>query len=155
MIIPAQRSRQVGVALKHLPRDSQMQHFFNVDNVPWQRVINAMGMISHRYIHTYIYLYIYILSFFHSGWVLINHLSLPASQGQQHIRPKSSKKRALRSLLMSWGIIMLISLVMAGFPRCCPARRWITMMMMMTRKRKRKRKRDEDETIYTLHQDID
>ncbi|KAK2737817.1 hypothetical protein FQN57_007375 [Myotisia sp. PD_48] len=41
-----QRSRQVGICLKHLP--SSNDEFYNNDNVPWQRVINSKGMISHR-----------------------------------------------------------------------------------------------------------
>ncbi|GAB1312758.1 Alkyltransferase-like protein 1 [Madurella fahalii] len=41
-----QRPRQVGVCLKHLPSDPSAR--FNHDNVPWQRVINARGMISPR-----------------------------------------------------------------------------------------------------------
>ncbi|KAF4466438.1 MGMT family [Fusarium albosuccineum] len=41
-----QRPRQVGVCLKHLPADTSQR--FNHDNVPWQRVINAKGMISPR-----------------------------------------------------------------------------------------------------------
>ncbi|KAF7561068.1 hypothetical protein G7046_g3082 [Stylonectria norvegica] len=41
-----QRPRQVGVCLKHLPADDS-QPFHN-GNVPWQRVINAKGVISPR-----------------------------------------------------------------------------------------------------------
>ncbi|PYH87447.1 methyltransferase [Aspergillus ellipticus CBS 707.79] len=41
------RPRQVGVTLKHLPQSSS-EHFFHEANVPWQRVINSRGMISHR-----------------------------------------------------------------------------------------------------------
>lgn len=46
----AQRPRQVGISLKHLPRNPS--EYFNIDNVPWQRVINSKGMISHRYVRT-------------------------------------------------------------------------------------------------------
>ncbi|CAG8073970.1 unnamed protein product [Penicillium salamii] len=42
-----QRPRQVGVCLKVLPAAESGAHFNN-DNVPWQRVINSKGMISHR-----------------------------------------------------------------------------------------------------------
>ncbi|RAL12881.1 MGMT family protein [Aspergillus homomorphus CBS 101889] len=57
------RPRQVGVSLKHLPSDPRRQDadveseaeaeasstpFFHSGNVPWQRVINSKGMISHR-----------------------------------------------------------------------------------------------------------
>ncbi|RAH41534.1 MGMT family protein [Aspergillus brunneoviolaceus CBS 621.78] len=61
------RPRQVGVSLKHLPSapsnpetetvveaeaDSEEEPaatpFFHSGNVPWQRVINSKGMISHR-----------------------------------------------------------------------------------------------------------
>ncbi|KAJ5301567.1 hypothetical protein PENANT_c002G09078 [Penicillium antarcticum] len=42
-----QRPRQVGVCLKSLPAAESGQHF-NSSNVPWQRVINSKGMISHR-----------------------------------------------------------------------------------------------------------
>ena len=42
----AQRPRQVGVCLKHLPADADER--FNHENVPWQRVINAKGIISPR-----------------------------------------------------------------------------------------------------------
>lgn len=42
----AQRPRQVGVCLKHLPNDAGAR--FNHGNVPWQRVINSKGMISPR-----------------------------------------------------------------------------------------------------------
>ncbi|SPQ27175.1 44ac9e50-92c8-40c0-9577-b1be8ae2d578 [Thermothielavioides terrestris] len=41
-----QRPRQVGVCLKHLPSDPSAR--FNHTNVPWQRVINAKGVISPR-----------------------------------------------------------------------------------------------------------
>ncbi|KAL4961620.1 MGMT family protein [Aspergillus stella-maris] len=41
------RPRQVGIALKHLPTADSGQ-FFHAANVPWQRVVNARGMISHR-----------------------------------------------------------------------------------------------------------
>lgn len=51
LYLPAQRARQVGIALKHLPRNVPgIDHFFHDQNVPWQRVINAKGMISHRYV---------------------------------------------------------------------------------------------------------
>lgn len=46
LCITAQRARQVGVCLKHLPTDPAQ--FYNNHNVPWQRVVNAKGMISHR-----------------------------------------------------------------------------------------------------------
>ncbi|KAJ5537626.1 hypothetical protein N7504_005232 [Penicillium tannophilum] len=42
-----QRPRQVGVCLKSLPAADSGMHF-NSSTVPWQRVINAKGMISHR-----------------------------------------------------------------------------------------------------------
>ncbi|CAN8103663.1 unnamed protein product [Discula destructiva] len=41
-----QRPRQVGVCLKHLAHDPDAQ--FNNTTVPWQRVINAKGIISPR-----------------------------------------------------------------------------------------------------------
>ncbi|CEJ81806.1 Putative 6-O-methylguanine DNA methyltransferase [[Torrubiella] hemipterigena] len=41
-----QRPRQVGVCLKHLPGDLTQR--FNIDTVPWQRVINSKGTISPR-----------------------------------------------------------------------------------------------------------
>ncbi|KXJ97057.1 6-O-methylguanine DNA methyltransferase [Microdochium bolleyi] len=41
-----QRPRQVGVCLKHLPTDAGAR--YNNTNVPWQRVINAKGVISPR-----------------------------------------------------------------------------------------------------------
>jgi methylated-DNA-protein-cysteine methyltransferase-like protein len=44
----AQRPRQVGICLKHLSSDPE--EYFHSGNVPWQRVINAKGMISHRYV---------------------------------------------------------------------------------------------------------
>lgn len=41
--------RQVGVCLKHLPPYADHgEHFFHDHNVPWQRVINAKGIISPR-----------------------------------------------------------------------------------------------------------
>ncbi|RAK94889.1 MGMT family protein [Aspergillus ibericus CBS 121593] len=40
------RPRQVGTSLKHLP--SPGTSFYHSGNVPWQRVINSKGMISHR-----------------------------------------------------------------------------------------------------------
>ncbi|OJJ50694.1 hypothetical protein ASPZODRAFT_47239, partial [Penicilliopsis zonata CBS 506.65] len=44
-----QRPRQVGMCLKHLPTDTpEGTIFFHSGNVPWQRVVNAKGMISHR-----------------------------------------------------------------------------------------------------------
>jgi alkylated DNA nucleotide flippase Atl1 len=39
-------SRQVGVCLKHLPDNTTVE--FHNGNVPWQRVINAQGVISQR-----------------------------------------------------------------------------------------------------------
>lgn len=47
-LVTAQRPRQVGVCLKHLPVDPSAR--FNHENVPWQRVINAKGVISPRYV---------------------------------------------------------------------------------------------------------
>ncbi|KAK3396728.1 6-O-methylguanine DNA methyltransferase [Sordaria brevicollis] len=47
-----QRPRQVGVCLKHLPVDPSAR--FNHENVPWQRVINAKGVISPRYVACHI-----------------------------------------------------------------------------------------------------
>ncbi|KAK6208467.1 hypothetical protein LQW54_006813 [Pestalotiopsis sp. IQ-011] len=44
--LKAQRPRQVGVCLKHLPHDQGAR--YNNVNVPWQRVINAKGVISPR-----------------------------------------------------------------------------------------------------------
>ncbi|KAI0162484.1 MGMT family protein [Pestalotiopsis sp. NC0098] len=41
-----QRPRQVGVCLKHLSHDQGAR--YNNTNVPWQRVINAKGVISPR-----------------------------------------------------------------------------------------------------------
>ncbi|KAI1101808.1 6-O-methylguanine DNA methyltransferase [Jackrogersella minutella] len=41
-----QRPRQVGICLKHLSQDEDSH--FNHNNVPWQRVINAKGIISPR-----------------------------------------------------------------------------------------------------------
>ncbi|ATY60068.1 MGMT family [Cordyceps militaris] len=41
-----QRPRQVGVCLKHLPEDASAR--WNHANVPWQRVVNARGVISPR-----------------------------------------------------------------------------------------------------------
>ncbi|KAL4877757.1 6-O-methylguanine DNA methyltransferase [Aspergillus karnatakaensis] len=42
-----QRPRQVGICLKHLPAPESGE-FFHSGNVPWQRVVNGKGMISHR-----------------------------------------------------------------------------------------------------------
>ncbi|KAL1996119.1 hypothetical protein VTN49DRAFT_442 [Thermomyces lanuginosus] len=47
------RARQVGICLKHLPSrrphgDEGEEEAYHEDNVPWQRVINSKGMISHR-----------------------------------------------------------------------------------------------------------
>ncbi|KAJ5188943.1 Winged helix-turn-helix transcription repressor DNA-binding [Penicillium cf. griseofulvum] len=42
-----QRPRQVGVCLKALASPESGSHF-NSSTVPWQRVINSKGMISHR-----------------------------------------------------------------------------------------------------------
>ncbi|KAJ5931065.1 hypothetical protein N7466_006558 [Penicillium verhagenii] len=42
-----QRPRQVGVCLKSLPSADSDLHF-NARTVPWHRVINSKGMISHR-----------------------------------------------------------------------------------------------------------
>ncbi|OJJ06686.1 hypothetical protein ASPVEDRAFT_46042 [Aspergillus versicolor CBS 583.65] len=41
------RPRQVGICLKHLP-SPESGEYFNGGNVPWQRVVNSKGMISHR-----------------------------------------------------------------------------------------------------------
>lgn len=41
-----QRPRQVGTCLKALPSD--LNQPYTSENVPWQRVINSKGMISHR-----------------------------------------------------------------------------------------------------------
>lgn len=60
----AKRARQVGICLKHLPSNrtndddpedendeaGEIYHHFHDDNVPWQRVVNSKGMISHRYV---------------------------------------------------------------------------------------------------------
>lgn len=53
----AQRARQVGTCLFSLrpPIDpssneegDRIASLYNLENVPWQRVINSKGMISHR-----------------------------------------------------------------------------------------------------------
>ncbi|KAL7652428.1 Alkyltransferase-like protein 1 [Aspergillus niger] len=44
------RPRQVGISLKHLPAP-ETDNFFHSGNVPWQRVINSRGMISHRFVY--------------------------------------------------------------------------------------------------------
>ena len=49
MTTKAQRPRQVGVCLKHLPADDTSARFHH-DNVPWQRVINAKGVVSPRFV---------------------------------------------------------------------------------------------------------
>ncbi|KAF4511783.1 hypothetical protein G6O67_000994 [Ophiocordyceps sinensis] len=41
-----QRPRQVGLCMKHLSSDPAAR--FNTHNVPWQRVVNAKGLISPR-----------------------------------------------------------------------------------------------------------
>ncbi|KAL2832552.1 6-O-methylguanine DNA methyltransferase [Aspergillus cavernicola] len=41
------RPRQVGICLKHLPAE-ESGNYFHSGNVPWQRVVNSKGMISHR-----------------------------------------------------------------------------------------------------------
>ncbi|RCI16430.1 hypothetical protein L249_3123 [Ophiocordyceps polyrhachis-furcata BCC 54312] len=41
-----QRPRQVGLCMKHLPASPDAR--FHSGNVPWQRVINAKGVISPR-----------------------------------------------------------------------------------------------------------
>ncbi|KAL4914414.1 6-O-methylguanine DNA methyltransferase [Aspergillus aurantiobrunneus] len=41
------RPRQVGICLKHLP-SPESGEYFHSGNVPWQRVVNSKGMISHR-----------------------------------------------------------------------------------------------------------
>ncbi|KAH8800228.1 MGMT family protein [Xylogone sp. PMI_703] len=54
-----QRARQVGICLVSLPPPSRGNSenavdterdpgSYNLDNVPWQRVVNSKGMISHR-----------------------------------------------------------------------------------------------------------
>ncbi|WPH02902.1 Hypothetical protein R9X50_00577000 [Acrodontium crateriforme] len=44
-----ERPRQVGMCLKYLPRvEEQPDARYNSASVPWQRVINAKGVISHR-----------------------------------------------------------------------------------------------------------
>ncbi|PNY24382.1 DNA binding methylated-DNA-cysteine S-methyltransferase [Tolypocladium capitatum] len=43
-----QRPRQVGICMKHLPADPTAR--FNNETVPWQRVINAKGVISPRHL---------------------------------------------------------------------------------------------------------
>ncbi|PWY93901.1 MGMT family protein [Aspergillus sclerotioniger CBS 115572] len=47
------RPRQVGTSLKHLP--SPGTGFYHSGNVPWQRVINSRGGISHRFVIFYIF----------------------------------------------------------------------------------------------------
>ncbi|KAK5128432.1 hypothetical protein LTR85_003100 [Meristemomyces frigidus] len=44
-----ERPRQVGICLKHLPSPTdQPDARYNGDNVPWQRIISAKGVISPR-----------------------------------------------------------------------------------------------------------
>jgi methylated-DNA-protein-cysteine methyltransferase-like protein len=74
----AKRARQVGVCLKHLPSNrtnaadqddehderGEIYHHFHDDNVPWQRVVNSKGTISHRYFPPFFFtlplLYVYV-----------------------------------------------------------------------------------------------
>jgi hypothetical protein len=67
----AQRPRQVGVVLKHLPSDPSAR--FNHDNVPWQRVINAKGVISSRYgsfLSFFFFFFFLFFSFFLSFYII-------------------------------------------------------------------------------------
>lgn len=52
----AQRPRQVGTALRHLP-SRESGNYYNGENVPWQRVVNSKAMISHRYLFPLFYYY--------------------------------------------------------------------------------------------------
>lgn len=55
----AQRPRQVGVCMKHLPHDEEAM--FNSTNVPWQRVINSKGAVSPRWATFYRRFSVFIL----------------------------------------------------------------------------------------------
>jgi hypothetical protein len=74
----AQRPRQVGVVLKHLPSDPSAR--FNHDNVPWQRVINAKGVISPRYGSFFSFFFFFFLFFsffsFFLHYLFLNSLSV-------------------------------------------------------------------------------
>ena len=56
----AKKARQVGIALKSLPSEDSAG-FFHSANVPWQRVVNARGGISPRYVF-FIFLFIVYLA---------------------------------------------------------------------------------------------
>ncbi|GMM34595.1 hypothetical protein DASC09_019200 [Saccharomycopsis crataegensis] len=48
LIFRPMNARQVGQSLKFLPREISQNDLYNIDNVPWWRVINAQGKISPR-----------------------------------------------------------------------------------------------------------
>lgn len=49
LLILISNQSQVGICLKHLPAyAAETDHFFHSENVPWQRVISAKGIISPR-----------------------------------------------------------------------------------------------------------
>lgn len=93
----AQRPRQVGVCLKALPSADSGMHF-NSSTVPWQRVINAKGMISHRYARraSFISLGPYLIRTFRSAFILsfANYfIAVPEAQsGKQRLYVKKASK---------------------------------------------------------------
>jgi methylated-DNA-protein-cysteine methyltransferase related protein len=58
-----ERPRQVGMVMKHLPNAQASSEdgdgpapFYHGGNVPWQRVINAKGTISPRYVFRLVFM---------------------------------------------------------------------------------------------------
>lgn len=72
MMMLAKRPRQVGICLKHLPQPDS-DNYFHAGNVPWQRVVNAKGMVSHRY----------FLSFFLSPFFMHMHRYINGARVQR------------------------------------------------------------------------
>lgn len=122
----AQRPRQVGISLKHLPRNPS--EYFNIDNVPWQRVINSKGMISHRYVRTNQRKTSIV------QWVVRLEDGLGLNQiadgnidkespGPRSVRRRFFGRRASMCRQIAWGRCMWIWIGMGGFRGCCLVRR--------------------------------
>jgi hypothetical protein len=71
--------RQVGLCLRHLSADLDAE--FNVDTVPWQRVINSRGEISPRYAKS------------HDALPVSSDRIIDAIRRGRHVRQRHCKRR--------------------------------------------------------------
>lgn len=116
--------RQVGICLKHLPtfNPGSTEHYFHDDNVPWQRVINAKGVISPRSVDSFCSRFDargFVNYFCVLRWICISTEVLEVLPDRQRLYV-GKESQSIRGV---WGNWQWILVGLGGFRICCRLRR--------------------------------